>query len=98
MATISDLMRELKKQKLPSSKRTILKYERIGVISYPKNPNKYGSRTDRAYTESEIQSNIKKIKQHRYGIAHEGKRKGGRPTKAAALKKLTTQHGSTKKD
>lgn len=96
MITLSGFQEALKKAKLPYTKHSIVKYERKGVISYPKTPMRFATRIDRAYTEGEIKENIRKIKEYKRTSKINGTNKGGRPRKQAALKTLNTHHGSKK--
>lgn len=98
MITFSGFRKALKDANLPNSKHTIIKYERLGIISYPKNPMRYGTRTDRTYSDAEIRENIAKIKKHRHGVEFEGKNKGGRPRKEKALSTHQSHRGNKKKD
>jgi len=74
MITFSKFRKALKNAGLPNTKHTIIKYERLGVIAYPKNPIKYASRKDRAYTDEEVQENIKRIRAHRKELKNKRKK------------------------
>lgn len=80
MITFSSFRKALKEAGLPSSISTIKRYERLGIISYPKNPIHYDTRVDRTYSDAEVKKNIEKI---RHAVEFEGRTKPGRRKKTA---------------
>lgn len=65
--TRKDLLEVLKKEGLPYSYKSLLKYEQMGILPRPENSTGFGvsNRSMRIYTEQEIQDAVSKLKEHK---------------------------------
>lgn len=58
------LFEALKKAELPSTKPSVIKYERLGLIPVPTGNAVHGDRGQRFYTEDEIKLAVENVRKH----------------------------------
>jgi hypothetical protein len=70
--TKNELLEELKRNGLPSDYTTLLRYERSGIVSKPKNYIELPERSWRIYSASEIADIVKSVRRYRKHLARKG--------------------------
>jgi hypothetical protein len=61
------LLKALKKNRLPHSYMTLMKYEKAGVVNQPVRAIGFGNGKHRLYTQAEIDENVNRVRAYQKG-------------------------------